>query len=228
MSDESFVASLSDSEISDYWRLCDEFTVSQAAFLVVGIDPSSETGTLCESWKTHERPAGYEATKQAISAALRKGSIAGNNVAVPELDWNGNHVDDYPNSTHIEKSVVDRDSLTLWLRSRGIMSSFFFPVGKTDSPNYLDPSSKRFAPKLAASVKAWQAMEDENLTRGKSPLQALETWLESRYKELGLVHLTDNEKNKTKSGDINKSAVSEAAKVANWLPTGGVPKTPGG
>ena len=129
------------------------------------------------------------------------------------------------NKPNWEQSLVDRMDLVAWLRRNGQSSGFFFP-SDTSAPDYLDPNNPRYAPKLAAAVKAWQATADENLTRGKSPLQALESWLESRYKELGLVHLTSNEKNRTKAGDINKSAVSEASKVANWLPTGGAPRTP--
>lgn len=122
-------------------------------------------------------------------------------------------------------TTVSRTDLVDWLQSRGMRTGFFFPDSNPDTPGYLDPAHKRYAPKLAASVKAWMAMEDENLMRGKSPLQALENWIESRYKELKLIHPTDNEKNKTKTGDINKSAVSDAAKVANWS-IGGAPKTP--
>jgi hypothetical protein len=100
-------------------------------------------------------------------------------------------------------------------------------TGKVNPHGYLDPTNPRYAPKLAAAVLAWQAMADANLMRGKTPLTAMEDWLEARSTELRLVHRNDNPSNSTKAGDINKTAIAEAAKVANWLPGGGVPKTPG-
>ena len=107
-------------------------------------------------------------------------------------------------------------------------SGFFFPSGARPL-DYLDPSNKRHSPRLAAAVKAWQAMEDENLRRGKSAKDAMEQWLESNYKSLGLVHEKSSlhPKHGYKAGDMNKTAVSEAAKIANWEPNGGAPRTPG-
>ena len=40
-------------EKMDYWRLCDEFSVVQAALLIVGTDPSEcdpFTGSYCQKW----------------------------------------------------------------------------------------------------------------------------------------------------------------------------------
>jgi hypothetical protein len=126
-----------------------------------------------------------------------------------------------------DKTLIGRDDLSEWLESNGMKTGFFFP-DSTDAPDYLDPKNSRYAPKLAAAVRVWQAMEDENLRRGKNPFSAMEQYLESRYKEYGLFHEKDNQKNGTVAGDINKTAISEVAKVANWQPGGGAPKTPGG
>jgi len=62
-------------ESLDYWRLCDELTVVQAALLVVGEDPSS-TQSYVEEWDPEKRPEGYEAAKAAISSALLGGIIS--------------------------------------------------------------------------------------------------------------------------------------------------------
>lgn len=209
----------------DYWRLCDELSIKDAALLVVGVDPSSEDGALCEHCAIEKRPTGYEAAKKGISNALRRGDISGE--AILEQEYNS----DYDQFTAIENSIdpslssVEVDSLRAWLERRGIRTGFFFS-SKASCPDYLDTKHPRYAPKLAAAVQVWQAMEDENLLRGKSPIQAMEAWLESRYKRLGLAHERDNKSNKTKAGDMNNSAISEVAKVANWQPTGGAPKTP--
>lgn len=81
---------------------------------------------------------------------------------------------------------------------------------------YLDPEHPRYAPKLAAAIKVWEAMEDENLLKGKGTVAAMKSWLEPRYKELGLIH----------KGKINNTAIQEVAKVANWNEDGGAPSTP--
>lgn len=208
-----------------YWRLCDQLSVKEAALLMIGIDPSGEVGSSCEICTIEKRPKGYEATKNGIASALRREIVSGQ--VVPEEYYNS-EVDAFiaiENSIDPCRSSVDVDSLRNWLESRGIRTGFFFPSA-TGSPDYLDPKNPRYAPKLAAAVRVWQAMGDENLLRGKSPVQAMEAWLESRYKELGLAHERNNERNGTKAGDMNNSAISEVAKVANWQLSGGAPKTP--
>lgn len=201
-------------DISDYWRLPNELKVRQAALLIVGIDPASKEGSNCENWSVSERPRGYEAAKQGVSAALRSGKIKGTHVPLFDHDINGNECGEFEGTTDIERSSVDRDSLTDWLLSRGIRSGFFFPT-PTDAPDYLDPKNPRYAPKLAAAVRAWQSIVDPG---GKHPKQALAKWLREHAAEFGM---TDDE------GKPNETGIEEAAKVANWQPGGGAPKTPG-
>ena len=55
----------------DYWRLCDELTVVQAALLISGEDPSS-SHEYVEQWEIEKRPDSYEAAKMAVVSALRK------------------------------------------------------------------------------------------------------------------------------------------------------------
>jgi len=182
--------------------------------LIVGIDPASSDGSNCENWRVSDRPRGYEAAKQGVSAGLRTGKINGKHVPLFNCEINGNNTDAIEGTTDIEWSSVDRDSLTDWLSSRGIRSGFFFPTA-TDAPDYLDPKNTRYAPKLAAAVRAWQSVADPG---SKHPKQALAKWLREHAAEFGM---TDDE------GKPNETGIEEAAKVANWQPGGGAPKTPG-
>ena len=53
----------------DYWRLCEELNVVQAALLVVGENP--DCAEYVESWDVDKRPKGYEAVKTAILGGLK-------------------------------------------------------------------------------------------------------------------------------------------------------------
>ncbi|WP_374338973.1 hypothetical protein [Leeia sp.] len=200
-------------ESLDYWRLCDELSIIQAALLLAECDPSSEDA-YAENWDMDKRPKGYEAVKTAITNAFRRGAIKGRLIPNYEYDINGNQCGEIEDSINLVESRVDVASLQGWLETRGIRTGFFFPAA-TDAPDYLDPKNPRYAPKLAAAVRAWQAVTDAG---GKHPKQALAKWLREHAAEFGM---TDDE------GKPNETGIEEASKVANWQPGGGAPKTPG-
>jgi hypothetical protein len=83
------------------------------------------------------------------------------------------------------------------------------------SEGYLDPSHPRFAPKLAAAVRAWQSVTNAG---NRSPKQAIEKWLRANAAELGLTN---------PDGIPVNQAIEECSAVANWQPKGGAVKTPG-
>lgn len=196
------------------WRLCDELTVVQAALLVAGCDPGSDH-CYVEGWDPHKRPAGYEAAKAAITNSLRRGTIKGQVIGSilysEDGDW---AVDSSGDTLNVSESSVEVQSLKAWLMSRGVTTGFFFPAA-TYAPDYLDPVHPRYAPKLAAAVRAWLAVDDP---KGKHPKQALMKWLREHAADFGL---SDDD------GKPNEQGIEECAKVANWQPGGGAPKTPG-
>jgi hypothetical protein len=124
---------------------------------------------------------------------------------------NGYIVKNFPAWT---KTMIGVETIREWLESKGMRTGFFFPSA-TDAPDYLDPKNSRYAPKLAAAVRAWQSVTDPS---GKHPKQALTKWLREHAREFGM---TDDE------GKVNETGIEEVAKVANWQPGGGAPKTPG-
>ena len=201
----------------DYWRLCDQLDIIQAALLVSGHDPSIDQSYV-EKWTPDNRPSGYEAAKAAISIALRKGFIEGQLIPLSEYDMNGNQCGVLENTIDLTVSRIEVESLRSWLEGRGFRTGFFFPTA-TGAPDYLDSDHPRYAPKLAAAVKAWLASGDESATRGKSAKQALVKWLRENASEFGL---SDDD------GKPNETGIEESAKVANWQPGGGAPKTPSG
>jgi len=113
---------------------------------------------------------------------------------------------------------VGVDDLKAWLEARGVQSGFFFPVGPVKA-EYLDTKNESFAPKLAAAVQAWKAVQQSELpTPARSVKQDLTRWLNLHAAEYGLTN---------DDGEPNKLAIEEVSKVANWDPRGGAPKTPG-
>lgn len=219
----------------DYWRLCDELNVVQAALLIVGEAPNMAAYT--ENKDIDKRPTGYEAAKSAIVGALKRykacqddGSvfdlasdapslfsrfIIGNLVPHYDSDMNGNTLGPIEGSVDVWCSTVEVDSLKRWLRGRGFTTGFFFPEGTSDTPDYLDPQHPRYAPKLAAAVCAWQAVTDPGKTSAK---KALDKWLREHAAQFDL---TDDE------GNPVNQAIEECSKVANWNQKGGAPSTPG-
>jgi len=133
-----------------------------------------------------------------------------------EYDINGNACGAIEESIDLSSSRIEVESLRGWLAG-GLKTGFFFPE-EQDFGDYLDPRHPRYAPKLAAAVLAWRATENESAISGKSPKQALMKWLREHAADFGL---TDED------GKPNETGIEEAAKVANWQPTGGAPKTPG-
>ncbi len=197
----------------DLWRLCEELTVVQASLLIAGLDPGIDAGSV-EAREMQDRPSGYEAAKHAIMSALRRKAVEGSVTPYYEYDINGNAVAVVADSVDVRVSRVDVQSLKSWMKSRGVKSGFFFPNG-TSAPDYLDPGHPRYAPKLAAAVSAWLAVDD---SKGKTPKSALMKWLRENSATFGL---SDDE------GKPNELGIEECAKVANWQPGGGAPKTPG-
>ena len=101
----------------------------------------------------HKCPPGYEAAKTAISNALRRDAIKGKLIPKFDYDINGNICGPIEDSIDLAESRVEVESLRLWLTKRGIRTGFYFPM-TTDAPDYLDPQNPRYAPKLAAAVRA--------------------------------------------------------------------------
>lgn len=236
----------------DYWRLCEELNIVQAALLVVGEDPSCAEYT--EDQEVQNRPRGYEAAKTAIYGglknfvryekeyysfeeqtenlridhphapdmllendeylkSLRNRSIFGTLVQQTEYDINGNDLGFLEGTVDYYRSSINAESLKQWLRLKGFTTGFFFPE-LVETMDFLDPLNSRYAPKLAASVKAWQAVTDAGK---KSPKQALDKWLREHAVEFGLTN---------EDGKPIENAIEECSKVANWNTRGGATKTP--
>ncbi len=226
-------------EIDPLWYLHDEFTVEQAAALIAGYDPGYIARCRNDTNFEGQFPKIYAAQTALINAIngrrlkatirrnahiqgwdespsederLRRLEFIDDGWATQGRDYSKLKVA-FCESPDWALTTILLDNVRAWLTSRGVRAGFFFPTA-TGASGYLERDNPRYAPKLAAAVRAWQAVTDPN---GKHPKQALEKWLREHAADFDL---TDDD------GKLNEQGIDECAKVANWQPGGGAPKTP--
>ncbi len=195
----------------EYWKLCERLNIIQAALLMCECDPADFQDHI-EIKKRKYQPQGYYACKSAVLAAIESGVVTGE--IVTEIF--GVDEESPIEDINLLKSYVTYDSLSLWLKSKGFKSEFFFPE-KSVVNDCENTAHCCFAPKLAAAVAAWKSVSSSTFSPG-SPKQQISAWVRKNALRYGL---TDSE------GKPNETAINEIAKVANWRPQGGAPKTPG-
>jgi len=204
-------------ETMDYWRLCERLSVVQAALLIIGLEPNKYLNIMTMS--AHAHPENFNAVFSALSnAVISKEVKADIHVQKDKSVFEGyfrGYVLDEPDW---EKTIISVDDLRSWLKTRGVKKGFFFPQ-PIETQEYLDPSHKNYAPKLAAAIGAWQAINaDPKLIVGKTVKQALQKWLRQNANQFGLTK---------DDGNPNEQGIEEIAKISNWDAKGGAPKTPG-
>jgi len=230
--------------IDSLWNLAEDFSVDDAAALIAGYNPvivqRCRTDTSFDAnfprYPVALKAITHAITNQRLKASLRYQAreygyadmmadmeysdalyvTASGTTAEEDELLSQDHTCFYKPFPDWSLSTIPRDELVRWLRSRGIRTGFFFPSA-TKNPDYLDPSHPRYAPKLAAAVNAWLALDDESSIRAKSPKQALTRWLRENAARF---RLSDDD------GKPNETGIEECAKVANWQEKGGAPKTP--
>ena len=199
-------------EIGPFWSLSDTFTVNEAAALIAGFDPHAvdHHGECFKDVETGLTDGDGIRDLMTVRTALNKAVNANTlQTAWVATDHSGKY----------EVPMIDREDLIAWLRSRGHTTGFFFPEVVSKAPDYLNPNlPKGYAPRLAAAVNAWLAVQAMSDTKGKTVKQTLLKWLRENAATYGL---TDDD------GKVNETGIEEVAKVANWEPKGGAPKTPG-
>src|ERR1019366_7396775 len=136
----------------DYWRLCDEVSITQAALLIVGVDPAT-----CQDYiancSAEKRPIGYDASLAALTHAILAGRLKATiRRGAWERGWNEDpyehddggrglrgHQIIFKTDPDWNLTTITVDDLRIWLRGRGIKTGFFFPED-TDSAEYLNPA----------------------------------------------------------------------------------------
>jgi hypothetical protein len=114
-------------------------------------------------------------------------------------------------------TLIDVEELKRWLITRNCKPPFFFGADASNTPDYLEAKHPSFSPEIAAAIRAWEAIQDPELRKGKTVKAAATEWLETNYRELDLMH----------NGKRSNEAIKRIATLVNWESSGGAPKTPG-
>lgn len=201
----------------DFYRLSPRFSISEAAILLIGEDPSQ----FDDNDVGGQAFPKYKAAMAALLHAIQSDILVAQFTYVTESKFDIIAEDYYEIETlqvNIYSTTVMADDLKIWLTSRGIKKGFFFPETE-DAPGYLDRKHPNYSPKLAAAITAWQAVNaDSSLIVGKTVKQALMKWLRENGSQFGLTK---------DDGNPNDQGIEEISKIANWDSKGGAPKTPG-
>ena len=197
--------------VSCHWSLVEEYAVSDAALLILGLEPQGARAEVRRSYG-NDLPAGYEAILNALRTALKCGKIEGSIVPEVEQDFNRGAYE-VPGTVDCNASCISRDSLIRWLEEVGYTDCFFFQM-RFQKSGYRDPRHPRYSAKLAAVTEAWEAFDEKSDERG-TPKQRLATWLRLNAARFGLIN---------DEGKPSENVIEELAKVANWATTGGAPR----
>jgi len=196
---------------SEYWKLSDSYTLVQAAFLIINVDPAGNEDM--EAYDEIDRPNGFTAVLASLDAAVTNGMLESN---VKYIDIQGLL------AGNMRKITIGTNDLKNWLSSKNFTTGFLFENKNkaVDTPDYLNKNHHNYAYKLAAAIQAWQAVNNDERYKnnGKSPKTNLINFLNTHAAELEL--LKDN-------GEPNIKAIEEQISiVANWAPRGGATETP--
>ena len=201
----------------DYWRLCDELSVFQAILLTLDFNPTHNESFNWEKALSVELPEGYKALKTAIQKSIENGTIQGEIIYSLYDEMTGDITNQNERYMNLDHSYINVKSYVEYLSSKNFKSSRFFFPDNTDNRDYLDKNHPHYSPKLAMTIKAWEAIRDNpKLLDRRTPKQALDKWLKENASDYGF---TDEK------GLPQKQPIEEMAKVGNWNPKGGVAKT---
>ncbi|QEE08091.1 hypothetical protein D1093_00105 [Bartonella kosoyi] len=197
-----------------------KLTIPQAALLVVGLNPGKclfEDETEPERGDIYEDNLSVSSEKTACFRGAYNAIVQAGKDDQLKIEWSSfcDYIETY-------SSYVLVEDLKKWLLSRGLRPAFFFPEDDSrdtkDKKYYAfqDPTHPRYAPKLAAAVAAWEAVNEAE--GGKTVKGTLIKWLQQNADQYDL-------RNK-KSSKLKEDVIEKLASIANWEPTGGAPKTP--
>ena len=184
----------------EIWRLMDWYTLPEAAYLAINIDPS-------ETQLTDEQRKNVEISIAALGRAAAADSESAKIQLHTVLDSNWGY---YPEEN---QTKLHADWVRDFLSSKGITTGFFFPEADKETDAFRDPNHEHYSAELHLAVMAWEALESERIFP-KGPKQAISDWLDEHSKDWPA---------EKRPGP---KATERIKTMVNWKKEGGANKTP--
>jgi hypothetical protein len=193
-------------EHEEAWKYAEVISIKNAGLLLTGHDPARY------GYNNRALPSDAEAIMEALRQAVvlrRLEPFAA--WAYVEGDRDARAiapVDIGPHTYIADQTTLLVSSLARWCKAKGIEHLWESSGGATDM---LQTHAIDYPEELRAAIEAFLAVHrDTAATMRKTPKAALLAWLETNKPALSV------------------NARERIATVANWQPSGGAPKTPGG
>lgn len=186
------------------WRAASLVTIRQAACLLSNEDPQAHTGSQLE-----KLPAQAQTMSHLIAYAILAGEL------VPYACFVRRGEEGFLPTNEVARHDVLGDSTTIltaelasWCNSKNLPHPWVLNAAARGSASH--SAQNNYPLELRAAIGAFEAVRnDQNATAGQTPKQALLKWLRTNT-------------------NLGKEARERVAIVANWQPSGGAPRTPGG
>jgi hypothetical protein len=194
---------------NEFWKLCESYTLLEATLLILNIEPEGNENIERKS----NKPKGLTAILASLNSAIKNGTLdADEQTPSAQTILAGNK----------QYLTINANNLKDWLKTKNFTTGFLFdnkdlPIR---TPDYLNKDHPNYAYKLAAAVRAWEAVstDEKYKNNGKSPKTNLINYLNTHAAELELIK--DN-------GEPNIKAIEhQISVVTNWAIKGGVAETP--
>ncbi len=178
----------------DLWRLMERVSLSEAAHLAVGHNPSEgfPDDAIWADIKTIE--------KALVDCVKASPATLGADVVWVDGELMGG---DSVTDVEPDRTTVDLKKMCAWFKSRGVPSVFCIPEVPVLDDNFLNPDHTYFAPELAFAFHAWR-----NVVKGNPPKRGakdrLATWMHA------------NQGCWAGEGSIAAGTIERISTVANW------------
>ena len=202
----------------DKWRKCPELTVDDAMNLILGFEP----GTYSFDYENESSmPPDAVPIYRKLIHDIRKFELRINLNGIDVKDESSLYWavslsgDESPGGYWWHDGRLLTIDLRGWIQKSGFPCTFF-EIKPANAPAYMDSEHEMYSTKLAAAVKAWEHFAVNGLTNPKkTPKQNIEAWLIDNANHLNLLY----------NRQVSKLTIEEIAKIVNWKPEGGAPKS---
>jgi hypothetical protein len=231
----------------EHWRSSTDLSVVQAALLMVGIDPSSEVGANCDSWKTHEQPPAYVSAKSALTKAILNGRL---DAAIRRSAWHRGWDEEPGVGEHLAKIVEIYPDYSAELESSGPFGDPPWRTAKLRKVIYRAEPDWNMTTVEVTALRKWlstqdvrsgffflearQAVDvpdylDKNHPRHSPWIAAvIMAWWHAKVSPGKSVKAGIKQWLRNHAGDyaLSEAGIEACSKVANYARSGGAPKTP--